>query len=373
MSTENEINEQELTKERIFLGYPLDLLLNRECRFSAYQKKIGTLEKPDLDSEGEIGGIVLPYSEENKNGSIIYKPGTGNIIIRGKPGTAKSTLALQLASASTNIRNNFISFYISLEESPDNVWNKTESLGWQNRCVILNQLSEPDELNSAKNFSEHLIGIFPLLLNDDNKYKMIRNVFRDKNLTDEQKKSISDQNTVSKLAKVLVTTLSPRNIIIPDDSKDLLFLERYNQLERLLIAVSDYNYRVNSLKKKYSNSFTLPKVGMVCIDSLNVFGDKLLTRTELFRLFDLFKEYHVLGVFVVEEDEPFIYNAENKLHGETIEYLADVVISLTTGEDNGYFLRYFEITKSRYQHQVYGKHPFKMSDDVSNKRLKKVE
>ena len=71
--------------ERIYLGYPLDILLNRDCKFSDYKNIIGTCKKP-IKNKGEMGGIVLPNDND---------PGTGNIIIRGKPGTAKSTLALQ--------------------------------------------------------------------------------------------------------------------------------------------------------------------------------------------------------------------------------------------------------------------------------------
>jgi KaiC/GvpD/RAD55 family RecA-like ATPase len=289
----------------IELGYPLDLLFNRDCKFKNYEKNINKIDFEKITNEINLGGLVLP--EENFTGS-------GNIIIRGKPGTAKSTLAMQLAVAAGF--NNLYSFYITLEESPDNTLKKVESFGWESTCKVLNELCN-NKVNQT--YIENLIA------------------------------NCQNDN------KVIISSLSPRNVFKETNNDDTLFHDRYKQLERILIETSIYNKK---------NKITGNRVGIICIDSINVFGDSLLNRTEIFRLFELFKQYEVLGIFIVEEDEKFLFSTDNKLNSETIEYVADIVISLTTGEDDGYSMRYFEITKSRYQHQVYGKHPFKISEII---------
>ena len=52
--------------------------------------------------------------------------------------------------------------------------------------------------------------------------------------------------------------------------------------------------------------------------------------------------------------------------------MADVVISLTMEEDQDYTLRYLEIAKSRYYHQVYGRHVFRTSPVLENRQVPTV-
>jgi KaiC/GvpD/RAD55 family RecA-like ATPase len=332
----NKVNTNIQNKEqRVILSYPLDLLLNRSCKFSDYEDSINQdllldtviTEKSKKIPEGSIencpifGSIVLPDDEN---------PGTGNIIIRGKPGTAKSTFAMQIAVTAAQEGNDVVSFYITLEETPDNVFKKCRKFGWDEICTVLKR---------PYNFEEN--------------YELSDNSHFFKKLIPENDKS----------PKVFISTLTPRNIQYKDENDDSVFLYRYHQLEQLLAAANIYNEQGVSQKVK-----------IVCIDSLNVFGDRLLNRTELFRIFDLFKRYKILGIFAVEEDERYIFSGENKLHGETLEYLADMVISLSFGEDDGYSFRYLEISKSRYQHQAYGKHPFKIFeiDKKQNNAIKPI-
>ena len=288
--------------KKIILGYPLDLLLNRACIFTDYEKYIpeNSIKVFKKEQKKLMGGIELPSEKAF---------GTGNIVIRGKPGTAKSTLALQIAVSAAQKGNDVSSFYITLEESPESIKNKCDVFGWGDTCHILEQLTIDDDLKG-----EDVV-----------------------------------LNKLLKTPCVLISTLTPRSIHQNNESKNNLFNDRYQQLEAILIAAKSYN-----------DQKARGKMGFVIIDSINVFGEGLLLRSQLFRLFDLFKRYKIIGVFIVEEDEKSIYRTDDKLQGETLEYIADLVISLTVGEDEGYSLRYFEIIKSRYQHQVYGKHPFKI-------------
>lgn len=323
--------------KKIILGYPLDLLLDRNCKYSVYEEILcDNSLKPDKEKlkrkGGEpnknLGGLTLPF--ENN-------PGSGNIIIRGKPGTAKSTLALQIACIAAQSGNDIASFYITLEESPQNIINKCKHFGWGRieELDLIENCNFEQKNHKAEYFEQSSILSCQKIIQLFNKGYL--------------------QDQIE--PKVLLSTFTPRNIFSNNENPDTLFETRYKQLENMLISASNYNREAKSG----------PQIGLFFIDSLNVFGDSLLTRTQLFRLFELFKIYKILGVFIVEEDEKSIYAQENKLHSETIEYIADLVISLTIGEDEGYSLRYFEITKSKYQHQVYGKHPFKIIEPTFEK------
>jgi KaiC/GvpD/RAD55 family RecA-like ATPase len=362
--------------KRIILGYPLDLIFDRTCRYSDYEDLINNyslgngLKLKDVNREienpesikqpkGNFGGIILPKSDS---------PGTGNIIIRGKPGTAKSTFALQLACTAVQDGNDTSSFYITLEESAENVIKKCKQFGWENSIKPLDQMGAGFQIDQCQ--IENV--------------RTLEEIFVKKSDISLEEPAVNGKNSGSSkrifTPQVIVSTLRPRDIFKIDDNEDLLFHSRYDQLENLLISINLYNehngYQVDNLickddkpviairnstinSTEYDSKIP-PRIGMVFIDSLNVFGEKLLSRDQLFRLFDLFKQYGVLGVFIVEEDEKSIYTQERTHHSETIEYISDMVISLTVSEEEGYTFRYFEISKSRYQHQVYGKHPFKI-------------
>ncbi len=333
--------------KKIKFGYPLDLLIDRSTKFKKYEKCIGNIDSfPRLSleankSEQGCGAITLPEldshvktkakKDDSGNTGINYT-GSGNIIIRGKPGTAKSTLALQMTVVASMPPNNVFSFYITLEESPKNIVSKANDFRWDKSCITYNELN----INHINNKDES------------------QSNYRSKSLLHRQ---FEEMIALQKKPKVIISTLSPRNVFNYGNKNDTLYHYRYHQLEKILNEADIYNRNNRE-----------HKIGFVCVDSLNVFGDTLLTRTELFRLFELFKKYKIIGIFIVEEDEKYLFATEDKLHGATIEYLSDIAISLTTGEDDGYFLRYFEITKSRYQHQVYGKHPFRISQRDDKKK-----
>jgi KaiC/GvpD/RAD55 family RecA-like ATPase len=366
------------SEKRIILGYPLDLLFDRTCKYSDYEEfinnysiqfsSLGQTEDQKLkpsrstkQAKGNYGGIILPSSES---------PGTGNIIIRGKPGTAKSTFALQIACTAAQPGNDISSFYITLEESAENVIKKCTQFGWNPYIKPLDQMQAGFQIDQCH--AENAITLREIFVLKSGK--------DDSRIGKKDKKESDVSSTRQFSPKVIVSTLRPRDIFKVDDNEDLLFHSRYDQLENLLISINLYNEnngyqpdnlicKDNETEKSVRNSTENekeyhrkkpPRVGMVFIDSLNVFGEKLLSRDQLFRLFDLFKQYGVLGVFIVEEDEKSIYTQERTHHSETIEYISDMVISLTVSEEEGYNFRYFEISKSRYQHQVYGKHPFKI-------------
>jgi len=323
--------------KRIVLGYPLDLLFNRNCFLSDYitalKKHDELIKVPDgfenIRDNGR-GGIILP-SDDN--------PGTGNIVIRGKPGTAKSTLALQVAIAATlnqEIDNSCLSIYLSLEESPDNVKTKADLFGWAERCKVVKHLEDLSELSSIKDYAEEL----RYILSQPEECRVITS------------KNCDNHNLSEITSVVLLPMLTPINLFQTEQQGDSLYLERYKQIENILSAA----------RYAGKDDTKFPRIAFVIIDSVNVFGNKPLTREELNRLFLMFKQYKVIGIFIVEDEDFLTVGAIPEKFNDAIDYLADVVISLSSDFDDGYFVRYFEIKKSRYQHQVYGKHPYRLNN-----------
>ncbi|MBN1131129.1 MAG: hypothetical protein JXA71_19220 [Chitinispirillaceae bacterium] len=288
---------------------------------------------------GELGGIRLPKEPDNLEEESIRPDsqiGSGNILIKGRPGTGKSTLALQMAVACTWRPNHYSSVFFSLEESSDNVMAKAVNMGWDKKCCPVRYLDDIDDTSSPEQLGKALKNL--LTQPDDCPMKSGKKC----------KTHPPHKETIDPC--VIMPMLSPRSISPNERGADSLFWERYKQLEKILIGA----HWLRTASEEKNNG--IPDIRMVCIDSLNVFGDQLLTRTELFKLFDLFNRFGVIGIFTTEQD----LHGEESVSTDSANYLADIVINLKMEEDNGYSLRYFEIEKSRYQHEVYGKHPLRM-------------
>ena len=71
---------------------------------------------------------------------------------------------------------------------------------------------------------------------------------------------------------------------------------------------------------------------MIVIDSLNVFGDKPVSRYLIEQLFTLFREKQIVGVFISEDPQAANQNSIEPLISSGIANLADVVIKLTWQE-----------------------------------------
>jgi KaiC/GvpD/RAD55 family RecA-like ATPase len=145
--------------------------------------------------------------------------------------------------------------------------------------------------------------------------------------------------------KVLFPILSPRSLRPTAAEAADTFQTRYEQIERLLRGFRWLRDHHNPEGKH-----SLPQLRMVCIDSLSALAERPLTREEIYRVFDLFTNYGVIGVATAE--------GQSDENADTMDYLADVVVELRAEHDCGYAMRYLEITKARHQHQVYGLHPF---------------
>jgi hypothetical protein len=307
----------------IKLGVPLDLLLDRECHLENREK--------DKDIPG---GLRIP----NENDAV-----NCNIVVRGRPGTGKSLLAMQMAVKCCRYNPGYFAMYVSLEESWPQVHGKAGSFGWDHDLEPLASLSNLGAFASPAEYGRLLKQI---LTRPDN--CPLKPSTSDKARVTHEHRPAQDV-----VAKVLVSSLSPRSFMQKQEVGDTVFTARYQELEHLLRGAA-------WLRNSDADKEALPQLRMVCVDSLNVFGDRLLTREQIHQLFNLFRQHGMIGVFVMEEDEGQLLSPDTRLHADTIEYLSDTVIALHADEDSDYFVRYFEIVKSRYQHQVYGKHPFRI-------------
>lgn len=440
------------TPTHLVLGPYLDQLLNSECKLFEHK-----------DFTRSVGGIKRPTPSSL---------GTGNIIIRGKAGTCKTTLALQIAVEAVRRNNGVYAAYIAFEEDASQLFEKATHFDWGRYVHPLNQMPDsPGQYNtSVEDFANDL----EKSLNEP----MLCRVTGEKPKTDRRDNSCDARCPYKEYCRqtkeyetiIPEYTFFPGKVILPrlepvvltntnrSEIEDL-FWKRYEQIEVLLKAAKELRDRkcnkkqiqieamaklvkiktaitdkikeakkeISKLrlhKQKHKNVDTRrdilntintyigkieeaiddknatkdtidvigfigdlirqnptpmkieaqilvelkkqleklesPDLALVCIDSLNVFGSSRgLTRDHLEALFDLFRRYKTIGLFVVEENDNGTFSGDNPIACETIDFLADTVIELTAGQESGYFIRHFQVLKSRTQSSISGRHPFK--------------
>ena len=380
------------SKGRIALGECLDQLLNRECRFPFERFSDGAVQ-------GKFGGLVCPSADQSRRG-------TGNIVIKGAAGTGKSTLALQIAVEAARRNKHVNTAYISLEESPQQLFSKAEMFGWEGWLTPLTERPEilKGEAPSREKLPDDLAAIlqrssfacpYGYAVTRDGQHRGCDQKRQEDGCryscfpcgTQRRCSSIPRGKTPRKEAEcggscglhfnnhVLLPSLDAR-VFEPSDEyekHDSLFKVRLAQLEDLLQAAKELNTAaIREEKKRVTDSkgkrYGGKRLDIVCIDSLNVLGQGHLTRDHISALFELFRNYGIIGVFVYEQLETGHVTGRSDHSLKDVEFLADTVIDLTGSEFQGYWVRHFHISKSRHQHQVLGRHPFKILEFPREKR-----
>ncbi len=355
------------TENSIILGDYLDLLLNRtvdskeSCGGSAAdgiyvrywndrpiqntQSKLGKyeyisyakdnerLEREQVEEVGFVysGGIRIPHYE----GTEKMDEGSGNIVISGKPGVGKSTMAFQFAAACASKLNEGIAVYFSLDVDEKQI---IKSMKHSNASLRINYLCDYPSVRKDA-----------LLQYDTGSNRELAEVFREVLYKDPDNRAVP---------QIILPKLSPRGISPDTGTKgDSVFLQRIEELQKLLRAISSYNSQERSKNGKEKGAL----VKLVVIDSLDVFGERTLTREEINRLFMLFKQYGIIGVFTMGSIGYESLTSE-AVYKASVTYQADMVIELKREFYNNYTCSYFEVAKSRYIRHVLGHHPYKVEN-----------
>lgn len=333
----------------VYVKYINEETQNTTSRLGQYEYILyaNESEKQQKDQQGEpdfiyIGGIRIPHY----HGTDKIDEGSGNIVISGKPGVGKSTMAFQFAAACASELNHGIAVYFSLDVEEKQIVKSMRHIDSELRINYLcdypsAQSREWNQYDAGSN--EELEAMFRNVLYKDKEHRIV--------------------------PQIVFPKLSPRGIS-PDTSakEDFIFLQRIEELQKLLRAISTYNMRERAKEAELREPF----VKLIVIDSLDVFGERTLTREEINRLFMLFKQYGIIGVFTMGFVGYEFLNSE-AVYKAAVTYQADVVIELKREFYNNYTCSYFEIIKSRHVRHVLGHHPYKVENypiDAEEKRTK---
>lgn len=298
--------------------------------------------------------------------------GSCNIVIMGQPGTGKSTLALEMAmgfrviqdpptpsdSGGKDIKVDKKSatvIYFSLEQDRDSLikraheidLTKNEKENMDIRAICIKGPQSPvDEKYLKKLYKDNLE-----LYKTNKKEKSTK---KDDNTANQNKSNQPDKS----MNLVLMPILSPRPLeqigTLGEETshEPSIFWKRLGEIRKLVEKL-----------EKHCNGEQIPKLRMVIIDSLNVFGDKPITRYLIDQLFSFFSDRGLIGVFIAEDCElSNIEHREEPNLSPGIVNLADVVIRMSWKDEEGYTFRNIEIVKSRNTANVYGPQQMKIRD-----------
>jgi RecA/RadA recombinase len=286
--------------ENINLGYRLNHLLNR-----------ATPLRHDDDARA---GLILPSSDKAGDEKI----GSGIVVIMGDPGSGKSTLGLQIAVAAAE--QGCDSAYISLEEDPPRIRNKAAIFHWDEHFCLATQLTA---------FGPNLGRSSPPVetAGPGRLGRLLRNC----------------RGTKSNQGKILLPGLLPRPLANNESRLAGFFWDQYRQIEFLVLSAAAHN-RVT----KKNNDPT--GIRLVVIDSLNMLGIQPGNREMFYRLFDLFRRNHILGVFTAEPGDDIAFDST----------MGDVIFKFSKERDAGYEVTFLECAKSRFYKRTLGRQTYKI-------------
>jgi len=230
--------------------------------------------------------------------------GTSIVLIEGGAGSGKTTLALQIAGAvAANPKGEGATWcvnFLSLEQTPGSLLNVVKNFGFGDRWQG---------------------GVFPDQANCNTPELGPR--------------------------RVLFSRLSP--LPLSDHQAEATFEIRFAELEHMIKEQEHFVGREQDSAKGFNSLFV--------IDSLNAFLGHLLSRSQLYQLFTLFRTKQI--PLIVTLERPEIAYSTSAAENETACFLADIVIKLTRHAGPDYLQTFLEVSKSRVCLQSLGKHLYK--------------
>ena len=282
-------------------------------------------DKGNVRKGEEAGGFHVPRG--------FYVPRQGErrltpvVAIHGGSGQGKTTLCLQIACNLANLGGGWTCVFYSLEESVESTvahlerhWYFVPSLaeGLIEQCSLP---TKPEE-QIRRGFVGGL--------------KAQR---RDRVITGDVWFEGAEYKN-----RLLLPRLSPRPVLAAGGEREDLFERRYAELEAVLRIV-----RQNRQNRRC----------FFFLDSLTAFSHRALTRSQIHRLFSLFRTAEVPLLVTLERQRHWV-GEDQEEHFNIARYLADIVIGLEGDDSPGYYRQTIEVTKSRFCRRILGKHLMKL-------------
>ena len=326
---------------------PVTIAGNTHCDNCRFKQHLHYLASP------YIGGIDLPN--------------TGNIVISGKYGQGKTTLAFQLASACAE--QGHIAIYFSLESRAKEVLDTYATSKYvppfniatsathvpdsaHNQELVQQGIEPGDSLRnaiinaSAPRSTKNVSGNRP----DRLIFVSLRNL------------SMSSKEALQAMIDQLNTkyTTEEKQIkdLVKNFMKEVVSLQTAGVAVELVACYAQVFEILLSIKRSGANG---DKVKMIVIDSLTeAFSTDVLDRFDIHRFMTLFKAKVVVGVFPLEGRANESDKARQFVNDA--KYVADCVINLSSSERGDCVLTCLQVEKNRTSKHVLGKHLYKIAE-----------
>jgi KaiC/GvpD/RAD55 family RecA-like ATPase len=257
----------------------------------------------------ERGGFLIRENEKSE---------TPIILIEGDTGTGKTTLSMQIVNAAARSNEDYDHMFYMQKEGNKECWEIYYYSLEQTATALVN-------LSKKFGFLDAKVG--------DSYYK-----------DESEIPFINSKNEKAKKYKIHFCHFSPKPITSADE-KDV-FEQRMGELNNAVLKI---------LSNKNENKNIL-----FVIDCLNALSAKKLDRSDLYRLFSIFRKNKIPALFTLEYPSQQVYKEAPDVASDCARYLADIVISLTRETPIEHNQFYLEIIKSRVCRQALGKHLYKI-------------
>ena len=257
------------------------------------------------------------------------------LLIKGPPGSGKTTFALELCyRLAKSTENSAVSTYMSLESESKQIRDNAAEFGWEKTDMETIKIKTNENDTSGNYKRKKIMNVFGS--EEVRKHTPLKDLFV--NITSEAAeeclKGTQEGNLEHGLARAAVT---------------------------LLYGLCSIPFSTTRLSESSTSH-------IIVIDSLNIFpiGAREKIFQEALSQAKQYQEKRKIKLII------FILDAQSNTDINPFwEYVCDTVIELNHHEDNNYFIRTIEIVKSRFQPQVLGKHQFKIYGKPDDGHLNK--